>query len=123
VIVFVTMTAVLNICLGYALAVYLGGARWPFGHRAAIGVSLAPDALVTESPREVAPPVAATPSPPAAPPPEPEPPAPPATTPVAVAVPAVDLEQDVLAGIEEFRNQLAQMKAQTGEPSELAPVR
>jgi hypothetical protein len=33
---------------------------------------------------------------------------------------AADLEHEVLAGIEEFRNQLAQMKAQPGAPVESA---
>jgi hypothetical protein len=144
--VFLIITGLMNIALGYGLAMYLGGAHLP--GRAPQGddfdnlhsdVPLAEVTLTTISaaPAESAEPaasaaaVAATPT------------APPAATSAshpagaastaagvepatpAAAMPAAgaELEQEVLAGIEEFRNQLAQMKSQpTGAAPEPASV-
>lgn len=103
-ILFVIVTAVVNIGLGYGLAVYLGHTR-----RCIDGVSVDDHEIASEAPAPV---------------PMPAPAAAPivATAPVADVPSAAEagLEQDVLAGIEEFRNQLAQMKAQPIDEAELA---
>lgn len=114
---FVIVTAVVNIALGYALAIYVDHAKWPFRPRSAevdplahleefslesIG-NAAVETLPTvpstadTSVESAQPPVAAAPVAPAAKP--------------SASDEGVEMERDVLAGIEEFRSQLAQMKA------------
>ena len=104
-ILFVIVTAVLNIGLGYGLAIYLGRAR----------------RAVAESVEDVHEIAVEAPTPIHAPAPVPAP-SPPITAESAPPAEA-ELEQDVLAGIEEFRNQLAQMKAQPADEAELAAAR
>jgi hypothetical protein len=101
---FVIVTALINLALGYGLAVYLGHARRPTSSHAGDELSVA---LGYELPAAALP--AADLSSPAD-----------ETSPASLNVPVaaapvdepVELEQEVLAGIEEFRNQLAQMKGQ-----------
>jgi hypothetical protein len=134
---FLIVTALVNIALGYGLAMYLGSPEWPGRRRMAAGppteeqvgedeeeltviVGAKPAAVtVATAAPSASPEVAiASPSAPAA--------APPitagATAETAAAAGAgPELEEHVLAGIEEFRNQLAQMKAQPeGAPSPTA---
>lgn len=123
--VFLIVTALLNIGVGYWLAVYLRRARGlaelaPADEHALDSLHDL-DLPVAES-ITAASPVATPPATPAAI----------ATAPTTTApAPAEEqLEQDVLAGIEEFRNQLAQMKSRgEGEaptpaaaPAEAAPA-
>lgn len=106
-ILFVIVTAVVNIGLGYALALYLGRTRRCVGE-----ISVEDHEIASESPAPLHMPA-------------------PAAAPIVAADPAADvtsaaeagLEQDVLAGIEEFRNQLAQMKAQPMDDAELVAAR
>jgi hypothetical protein len=132
---FLLVTALINISLGYGLAIYLGHAGWPSRGGAPIDAAVhepetanhdghaAPLLTPYVAPPQAAAPVAAAaPAAPAAvtlapaPTAEPAMPAAPAlAAAIAQAEPeTAELEQDVLAGIEEFRNQLAQMKAQPG---------
>jgi hypothetical protein len=122
---FVIVTAVLNIGLGYALAIYLNHAPWPFRRRGAeidplahldefslasigeTGVEPPPAPPVAVETLLAAADVDATSNPTPVPVPAPTPAPSMATAPEE----GVELERDVLAGIEEFRNQLAQMKA------------
>jgi hypothetical protein len=106
VIVFVIVTAVLNIGLGYALAIYLGPARGFKSQRSSLA-----DEIPAEAPF-MAPALPTAPAPTIS-----SPAAPPAADPVAAEADEAKLEQDVLAGIEEFRNQLAKMKALPEEES------
>jgi hypothetical protein len=104
--VFLIATAILNIGLGYWLAIYL--------RRAEMNVEAAlPDEHAFETLADLG---LSAPEPVAAAPQVVAPVAAPATVPTApvATAPAAgeeQLEQDVLAGIEEFRNQLAQMKS------------
>ncbi len=104
--VFLIATALLNIGVGYWLAVYLQRARRSVE-------SDLPDDHAVATLGDLNLPAAAQV---AAPPAVPGAPAPSATAPAAEE----QLEQDVLAGIEEFRNQLAQLKSH-GE-NELQPT-
>ncbi len=132
--IFLALSALVNIALGYGLAIFLGHARMKQGNQseelphidsyaepmqAAIPEPMAPPAPAPDmhapptpmpAPAEVAavaPPVAAAPAEPVA----------------AAAEESAELETDVLAGIEEFRNQLAQMKAQPeGTEAAAAPM-
>ena len=131
---FVIVTAFMNIALGYGLAVYVGHGCLPWRRRvqgerpvdAGAVITTLIDEPVLELPDEPA-----TPEPVVEVPPSPfinpiaEPVATPAADPVAIIEPAVELpgiEQEMLAGIEEFRNQLAQMKAQVPDGEGLAEV-
>lgn len=134
--IFLTISALMNIGLGYWLATYLAREKArasaaaitvaapevhqehdPSVHAAA--VELPPMAPAMPSlPQPVVAAAAPTPAPAAAPPQAPAAIAPPAGQEAAVA-PAPELETEVLAGIEEFRNQLAQMK---GTPEAAEPV-
>jgi hypothetical protein len=126
--VFLIVTALVNIALGYGLALYLGPPAWPTLRRKAAGppveeplVEDDEELTVIVGPKPTQAPVSG-----AAPSHAPEatvasPAAPAAATPItpgalaetaAAANAAPELEEHVLAGIEEFRNQLAQMKAQ-----------
>jgi hypothetical protein len=124
--IFLTISALVNIGLGYWLATYLAREKARAGVGAPIDATVDTDvdshaqAMDAALPPESSPalptmaqPMAAAPSLPAAPTA-----VAPAMAPVAVAAPpttapaeAPELETEVLAGIEEFRNQLAQMKA------------
>jgi hypothetical protein len=130
VIAFFLVTATMNIALGYGLAVYLGHGRGWRGLFAGVSPAAIHDSLSMAqdqhipSPELIAPVAAAISTPPGN-----------ATAEsltasaadLAVDAPLADddatkLESDVLAGIEEFRNQLAQMKAQPAE-MEAAPAK
>lgn len=118
-ILYVSVTAVLNIALGFVLAMYL--------YRAGLlGASRAVAETHEEhhaEPEAHAPAAHSEPASVAAAPAEPAPMAAPveaAVTPEVAEAPAAELEENVLAGIEEFRNQLAQMKAQPAEAAEAA---
>lgn len=112
-ILFLLVTAPLNIALGYGLAVYLERAK-----RRRDAEAMAPmHSEAFDAPYPVAgdPALAAVAAAAAA--------TADVETPVTPAAPAegTELEHDVLAGIEEFRNQLAQMKAQpANEPAAVA---
>jgi hypothetical protein len=118
---FLIVTALINIALGYGLALYLGHAYWP--HRVRVIEEASAEGAVDQLDEEAA---IETPAPAHLPEPAPRPvgafpeyaaaaPTAPQTAPAeGEAANSTKLEQDVLAGIEEFRNQLAQMKAQPG---------
>lgn len=126
-IVFVLVSAALNIALGYGLAVYLTHGCWPW-RRPAPAEALSEVFDAAESfppepepdPEPVPEPIAAV-SEPAPVAPFIQPVSMPAVDPAATLEPppqSPDLEKEMLAGIEEFRNQLAQMKAQTTDDDE-----
>lgn len=127
-ILYVSVTAVLNIALGFALAMYLYRAGMLGAPRPALAAEDAHH--VEEVPHEPIPhePVAHSEPSPVAPLPAPavQEPIAAASAPIAEepetaeAVPGPELEENVLAGIEEFRNQLAQMKAQPAEAGDAA---
>ena len=111
--IFLALSALLNIALGYGLAIYLGHARSPFSSRQADDFAVdsfeMPVDMHASLPVEA--PAAGLAKMPAA--------HSKTTSAVDELVAAMtpteesaELETDVLAGIEEFRNQLAQMKAQ-----------
>jgi hypothetical protein len=122
VIFFLVVTALINIALGYGLAVYFGHAGWP---RASHAEEPAPEHVADHVHEEI---TIATPTPVAthvaasAPPTASAPLTASAEVAAALAAapapaaeptaPEAELENEVLAGIEEFRSQLAQMKAQ-----------
>jgi hypothetical protein len=108
VIVFVIVTAVLNIGLGYALAIYLGPARGFKSQRSSLADEIPAEAPFMAPALPAAPALTISSSAPAAPP---------AADPLEAEADETELEQDVLAGIEEFRNQLAKMKALPEEES------
>jgi hypothetical protein len=108
---FVLVTSLLNIGLGYALAIYLGHGRLPWtGDEPSVLEEDEVDDLIATEPPVV----------PSIPAPSPAPSVAEVQAPLEaiLASPptpgedAADVEQEVLAGIEEFRSQLAQMKAQ-----------
>ncbi len=141
---FVVVTALLNLALGYGLAIYLGYGELPRLRRARIvapvnaegpAATAADETVAQESaayatapdPTAAMPTMASTAGLPDETVAETVTTAPPAATvtaPVESANDAAELEHEVLAGIEEFRNQLAQMKAQPAaavvEPEETA---
>lgn len=105
-ILFLVVTATMNIALGYGLAVYLGHTRRLHDADVATGPIEAAASAAVESEATspaVAPLVAEATGPVA--------PVSVLSAPVPVAADEESVEKDVLAGIEEFRNQLAQMKA------------
>jgi hypothetical protein len=131
--VFLVVTALVNIALGYGLAMYLGHPEWPLRRKAVAGPPV--EGPLPEEEEELTVVVGAKPTVTAAAAPMPTPsPAPEqaiagapaivaeapaasvAATPTATSGEAAaaepEIEQQMLAGIEEFRNQLAQMKAQ-----------
>jgi hypothetical protein len=127
---FVVVTAALNIAVGYGLALYLGHAPLPRFRRAATAAATIDDAFAPQA--EFAAPEPTALSSDAAPAP--------GRGPIAAAAPtasasatasgnapapapggdSAELEHEVLAGIEEFRNQLAQMKGQPAAAAETA---
>jgi hypothetical protein len=125
VILYVSVTAVLNIALGFALAMYLHRAGLLVSPRAALATT--EPHHIEEATHEQA--LHAEPSPvaeaiaPANQEPVAAAPALLAAEPDTAAAPAgPELEENVLAGIEEFRNQLAQMKSQPADATEAAPI-
>jgi hypothetical protein len=144
--VFLIVTALVNIALGYGLALYLGHTRTPCAQPGAAdaltvewerppqALEDAHESAITASPAVAASPaLTASPAVAASPAADPQPasadsaPSSPPAVQASLSAPAaaddpVEIEQEMLAGIAEFRNQLALMKGQPDGADAPKPV-